>query len=53
MKSCYVTNKGHYDNLQKNIHGFLHDSLTPFLKNQGFREFTDDQAGGAFGLKYC
>lgn len=50
MKSCYVTNKGHYDNLQKNIHGFLHDSLTPFLKNQGFREFTDDKAGGAFGL---
>lgn len=49
MDSCYVTNKGHYDELQKNIHGFLHDSLTPYFKNQGFREFTDDKAGGAFG----
>lgn len=49
MDSCYVTNKGHYDELQKNVHGFLHDSLTPYFKNQGFREFTDDKAGGAFG----
>lgn len=51
MNNCYVSNKGHHDNLQKNIHGFLHDSLTPFLKNQGFREFTDDKAGGAFGIE--
>jgi len=51
MDSCYVSNKGHYDELQKNVHGFLNDSLTPFFKNQGFREFTDDKAGGAFGNK--
>ncbi len=51
MDSCYVSNKGHYDNLQKNIHGFLHDSLTPYFKNQGFREVSfDDKAGGAFGI---
>ena len=49
MDKCYVSNKGHYDQLQKNVHGFLNDSLTPYFKNQGFREFTDDKAGGAFG----
>jgi len=49
MDSCYVTNKGHYDELQKNVHGFLNDSLTPYFKNQGFRDFSDDKAGGAFG----
>lgn len=49
MKKCYVSNKGHYDELQKNVLGFLNDSLTPYFKNQGFREFTDDKAGGAFG----
>lgn len=49
MDNCYVSNKGHYDELQKNVSGFLHDSLTPYFKNQGFREFTDDKAGGAFG----
>lgn len=49
MDNCYVSNKGHYDELQKNVLGFLNDSLTPYFKNQGFREFTDDKAGGAFG----
>lgn len=49
MENCYVSNKGHYDELQKNVLGFLNDSLTPYFKNQGFREFTDDRAGGAFG----
>ena len=49
MRKCYVSNKGHYDELQKNVLGFLNDSLTPYFKNQGFREFTDDKAGGAFG----
>ena len=49
MTSCYVSNKGNHDQLQKNVHGFLHDSLTPFFKNQGFRDFTDDKSGGAFG----
>ncbi len=49
MDSCYVSNKGHYDELQKNVLGFLNDSLTPYFKNQGFREFTDDKVGGAFG----
>jgi len=49
MDSCYVSNKGHHDELQKNVLGFLNDSLTPYFKNQGFREFTDDKAGGAFG----
>lgn len=51
MDSCYVINKGHYDNLQKNVQGFLHDSLTPYFKNQGFRDFSDNKEGGAFGLK--
>ncbi|MEI7583163.1 hypothetical protein [Runella sp.] len=50
MENCYVSNKGHYDELQKNVLGFLNDSLTPYFKNQGFREFTDDKAGGAFGI---
>ncbi len=49
MEKCYVSNKGHYDELQKNVLGFLNDSLTPYFKNQGFREFTDDKVGGAFG----
>jgi len=49
MENCYVSNKGHYDKLQKNVLGFLNDSLTPYFKNQGFREFSDDKAGGAFG----
>lgn len=49
MKKCYVTNKGLYDNLQKDVQGFLHDSLTPFFKGIGARDFTDDENGGAFG----
>ncbi|WP_348800415.1 P-loop NTPase fold protein [Flavobacterium adhaerens] len=49
MDKCYVTNKGQYDKLQKNVHGFLHDSLTPYFLNQGFRDFTVDNNGGAFG----
>ncbi len=51
MENCYVTNKGHYDKLQKNVQGFLYDSLTPYFKNQGFRGFTDNEEGGAFGNK--
>jgi archaellum biogenesis ATPase FlaH len=51
MKNCYVSNKGHYDKLQNNVQGFLYDSLTPFFKNEGFREFSDNKQGGAFGNK--
>lgn len=51
MDECYVSNKGQSDVLQKNIHGFLNDSLTPFFKNQGVRDFTDNKEGGAFGLQ--
>lgn len=51
MDKCYVTNKGHYDNLQKNVQGFIYDTLTPFFKSQGFRDFTDDKKGGAFANK--
>ncbi|MEZ7507347.1 hypothetical protein [Flavobacterium sp. Arc2] len=51
MNSCYVSNKGKYDDLQKDVQGFLHDSLTPYFKNLGFRDFTDDKAGGAFGIR--
>lgn len=51
MDNCYVSNKGHYDELQKNVQGFLHDSLTPYFKNQGFRDFSDNKEGGAFGNK--
>lgn len=50
MNSCYVTNKGQHDKLQQNVQGFLHDSLTPYFKNQGFRDFTIDKNGGAFGV---
>lgn len=49
MKKCYVSNKGKYDTLQKDVQGFLHDSLTPYFKNLGFRDFTDDNFGGALG----
>ncbi|TDX11346.1 AAA family ATPase [Flavobacterium sp. S87F.05.LMB.W.Kidney.N] len=51
MDSCYVTNKGLYDSLQKDMQGFLHDSLTPYFKNLGFRDFSDDKKGGAFGIR--
>lgn len=51
MNSCYVSNKGIYDTLQKDIQGFMHDSLTPYFKNLGFRDFTDDKSAGAFGFK--
>lgn len=51
MENCYVSNKGHYDKLQTNVQGFLYDSLTPFFKNEGFREFSDNKEGGAFGNK--
>lgn len=43
-ENCYVTNKGHYDDLQKNIHGIIYDSLTPFFKNQGFQNFDEKRA---------
>lgn len=49
MRNCYVSNKGHYDELQKNVQGFLYDSLTPYFKNEGFQEFKDGKDGGAFG----
>jgi len=51
MDSCYVSKKGQYNELQKNVQGFLYDSLTPYFKNLGFREFSDDNNGGAFGIK--
>ncbi|MBX2906931.1 MAG: hypothetical protein KF744_12885 [Taibaiella sp.] len=51
MRRCYVTNKGKHDDLQKSVQGLLHDSLTPYYKNLGFRDFTDDKSGGALGLK--
>ncbi len=51
MDRCYVTNKGIHDNLQKDVQGFLHDSLTPYYENLGFRDFTDDKRGGAFGQR--
>lgn len=51
MNSCYVSNKGQYDSLQKNVQGFLHDSLTPYFKTQGFVDFSDNKDGGAFGHK--
>jgi hypothetical protein len=50
MSQCYVTNKGQFDSLQKNVHGFLNDSLTPYFRNQGVKEFSVDNNGGAFGL---
>lgn len=43
-ENCYVTNKGHYDDLQKNIHGIIHDSLTPYFRNQGVQNFDEKRA---------
>ncbi|MCR1026642.1 type I restriction enzyme HsdR N-terminal domain-containing protein [Cellulophaga baltica] len=51
MKACYVHNKGKNDSLQKDVQGFLHDSITPYFKNLGFRDFTDNKEGGAFGTR--
>ncbi len=51
MKKCYVSDKGHYNSLQKNVQGFIYDSLTPYFKNLGVKEFMDDRRGGAFGYK--
>lgn len=51
MNNCYVSNRGKYDKLQNDVLGFLHDSLTPYYKNIGFRDFTDDNSGGAFGYR--
>lgn len=51
MDSCYVSNKGKYDTLQNDIQGFLHDSLTPYFKNLGFRDFTVNKEAGAFGKR--
>jgi hypothetical protein len=51
MKKCYVSDKGHHDSLQKNVRGFIYDSLTPYFKNMGVKEFMDDKKGGAFGYK--
>jgi hypothetical protein len=50
MSSCYVQNKGKNDTLQKDVQGFLHDSITPYFKNLGFRDFSDNEEGGAFGV---
>lgn len=49
MEECYVSNKGRYDALQQDVQGFLHDSLTPYFENLGFRDFTDNKEAGAFG----
>ena len=43
-EECYVTDKGHYDDLQKNLNGIIFDSLTPFFKNQGFQNFDEKRA---------
>ncbi len=51
MDKCYVSNKGKYDALQKDVQGYLYDSLTPYFKNLGFRDFSDDSNAGSFGLK--
>jgi hypothetical protein len=51
MRKCYVAKKGVHDNLQKDVQGFLHDSLTPFFKALGTRDFSDDNTAGAFGEK--
>lgn len=51
MRKCYVTDKGYHDALQKNVRGFIYDTLTPYFKNLGIQEFKDDKKGGAFGYK--
>lgn len=51
MDKCYVSGKGQKDILQKNVEGFLYDSLTPYFRNLGFRDFSDDKNAGAFGLR--
>lgn len=49
MDFCYVSNKKQYENLQNNVQDFLTDSLTPYFKNQGFKEFSTHKDGGNFG----
>lgn len=51
MSKCYVTNKGYYDDLQKNVQGCVYDSLTPYFKRQGVSDFYDDKKGGVFAKK--
>mgnify|MGYP003575433208 FL=1 len=51
FNSCYVTNKGHYDDLQKNVHGVIYDSLTPFFRSEGVKDVYDNNRGGGFALK--
>jgi hypothetical protein len=51
MRRCYVTDKGYHDALQKNVRGFIYDTLTPYFKNLGVKEFKDDKKGGAFGYR--
>lgn len=45
FENCYVTNKGHYDDLQKNMDGIIFDSLTPFFRAQGFKDFNEKDGG--------
>lgn len=49
MDSCYVSNKKQYENLQDNVQSFLVDSLTPYFKKLGFKDFVTENDGGNFG----
>lgn len=51
MNSCYVSNRGSHNNIHTQIKSLIIDSLTPFFKNEGVRDFTDNKEGGAFGLR--
>ncbi len=50
MKRCYVSDKGYHSELQKNVRGFIYDSLTPYFKNLGVKDLKDTTYGGALGI---
>lgn len=51
FNKCYVTNKGHYDDLQKNVRGVIYDSLTPYFISDGVKDIHDNNQGGNFAIK--
>ena len=48
MSSCYV-NSREYDRTHRGVYALIRDSLSPFFRRQGVREFDDDDSGGLFG----
>ncbi len=52
FKNCYVINKGHYDDLEKNVQNTINDSLTPYYRNLNVVDIRDEiREGGALAIK--